>query len=271
MNKIKINFGLVILFWFILIIGSIFYLAFFINLSGNNSLNQFNMSTDRTIILRLDDVQAWAWNKITINLTETILEKNMSITLDVIPKYIETDPTIKNYIISKLNDPRVEIAQHGTNHTEDEYANLSESESYYLAKSGFDKIIKTFGIKPITFIPPHDAYNENITRALSKLGFIIFSAKQGEYKFDGNMFYLGYTVSTKDFDKEELNNVDEVVNKCKINLQLTNVCVIMIHPQDYANSDLITLNTTRYSSFIKLLDELNSLNATFSTFRDLIE
>lgn len=221
---------------------------------------------EKTIILRLDDVQAWAWNNISINITETVLKRNIPITMAVIPENLERDPIMRNYLISKRNDSRVEIAQHGTNHTEEEYGNLTAQEAKKTAAEGLQKIISVLGVKPITFIPPENVYNKNATDALQNAGFLILSAGEGEYRYDGRMLYKGYDIKTKEYDQEYLENVEDIADDCHAALEQTNVCVVMIHPQDYVSSDKRTLSAPRFAFFIDLLNRLQKFNATFATF-----
>lgn len=105
-------------------------------LSSYDNQSGFNLPVEKVIILRMDDVQGYAWNRLVINLTDAVLSKNMSMTLGVIPdRDINNDTVIKKYLLEKIKDPRIEIAQHGTTHTENEFLNLSENDTYILAKN----------------------------------------------------------------------------------------------------------------------------------------
>lgn len=243
------------------------------NFTNINNSYSYGFPTKRTIVLRMDDVQAYAWNDIFINITEEVLTRNMSIVLGVIPNGIETDKIATNYLLSKIDDKRIEIAQHGTTHKSPistEYSNLSELETYSLAQKGLTEILQTLNIKPTTFIPPQNEYNgSQTTKALSKLGFTIISAKQNEYKYDGYMYYIGYTEPTKETNKNDLQLISGIVKSCSYSLDTTNICVIMIHPQDYVNDDKKSLNQTRFMKFQELLTDLNNLNASFKTFSNI--
>lgn len=225
--------------------------------------------TDKFIILRMDDVQGFLWRDITIKLTDTILENNMSITLAVIPdRALNKDIKIKNYLIKRSRDNRVEIAQHGYTHSENEFLYVNKSEAERLIFLGYSEIIESLKVKPITFIPPYNVYNKNTTIALSNLNFKFISSDRNETGKEYNLTLLGYDATTKETDSDELTPIEEIINKCNKSLSDKNVCVIMIHLQDYSNKDG-TLNKTEYSQFVNLLDELKKLNATSITFKDL--
>jgi peptidoglycan/xylan/chitin deacetylase (PgdA/CDA1 family) len=275
--KIVISIFLVGLFWFSLLAGPLSLQSLKNNTQQVPQVVVYssnisdNYPKEKTVVLRLDDVQGYTWNRIVINLTEAVLSRNMSITLGVIPNgEIDKDKIIKQYLLSKIDDPRVEIAQHGTYHKENEFANLSEEEAYDLAKVGFDELVNILRVRPVTFIPPGNANNQNTTKALSRLGLKILPGKQDVYKFDGQMMLIGYNAETEEYLKSDLVPVSEILDACKKSLENRNLCVIMIHPQDYVlSNDRNTLDENKYKEFIKLLDELKKLNVKFSAFKDL--
>ncbi|MGI0024451.1 MAG: DUF2334 domain-containing protein, partial [Nitrososphaera sp.] len=188
----------------------------------------------------------------------------------VIPKDIQTDTDFKLYLKEKAKDHRVEIAQHGTNHAEQEFLNLNDEDTYNVAQTGRQILIESFQVYPVTFIPPENAYNENTTRVLSGLGFTVFSAVEDEYENDGYMQKIGYSVSTSSHSNEVtgdiLISIEEIIQGCDESLGEKGVCVIMIHPQDYSKEDG-SIDETRYAKFIGLLDGLVAENLSFTTFR----
>lgn len=284
MNKwlqIIISLIIVIIFWSVLIGGSPLYIfhllekSNILNLHSSSPIkytdygNNITLPTEEVIILRMDDVQGYLWSDVSRKLTDVVLEKNMSITLGVIPGR-KMDAEIKEYLISKAKDQRIEIAQHGTNHDQDEYLNLSEVDTYNLAKSGFDDIVNILNVYPVTFIPPYNEYNEDTEKALSRLGFKVISAKQDEYDLDRDIAFIGYTVQTKYSDREVLTPADEIIDGCNKSWEHRNVCVITIHPQDYVGEDKRTIDNNKYNKFVELLDELKKLDAKSVTFKDLL-
>ena len=45
----------------------------------------------------------------------------------------------------------------------------------------------------------------------------------------------------------------------------------MIHPQDYLTADRTQINEKKYTEFVKLLDGLEKLNASFKNFKDVAD
>lgn len=236
---------------------------------GDNT-KKLDFPDERTIILRLDDVQGFARNNISINLTDTILRNDMSVTLGVVPGLdIDKDAVIKNYLVSKSTNPRVEIAQHGYTHQE-HYGQMNEKEAYRITKLGRQKMISILGVSPVTFIPPYLEYNVDTLKAIKKLDFKIISPEE-EYRIDKKILIVGYNVFTKSELSSELNPVDNIVNGCNGYLNMRNLCVVLIHPQDYASSDGVNMDSVKYNEFVKLLNGLKTLNARSVRFKDLLE
>lgn len=255
-NKIKLKLSIIILFWMILIIASPIYME---KLIKNPSICSYKgFPREKVIILKMDDVEI-NWKNAVINLTETVLSKNMSVTLGVVPTQI--DDELKKYLIDKTKDfSRIEIAQHVTYHKKNEFKYLSKSETYDIIKFGNEKIKNTLGIKAITFIPNYNI-NQN-ANILSELGFKMVSTGKNEYRYDGNLLIVGTTKQTR--------NSTDIIDSCKILLEQKNICVVNIHPQDYINKSTNTLDNSRYNKFVKLLDQLKMLNTKFVTFKYLL-
>jgi peptidoglycan/xylan/chitin deacetylase (PgdA/CDA1 family) len=226
--------------------------------------------TERAIILRMDDVQGYLWRALVINLTDSMLQKNMSVTLAVIPnRSLNDDVVMRKYLLDKIKNPRIEIAQHGFNHKENEYLNISEADAYNITRSGQDILRNYLRVDPVTFVPPYDEYNSNTTKTISELGFKIISAKKNEFQFNENIAYIGFNEETKISNQNNLIPVPDVLNACNKSLNDRNLCVIVIHPQDYADNGI--MNRTRYSEFVDLLEGLKNLNAKSATFKDLLK
>lgn len=288
--KIKISTKrLLVLMSFVIVFGGLF--SYFkendLNLQKNKSVNEFvidynpnnvniaeynySFPTKKVFIIKLDDIQGYAWNDMFINMTEEILKRNLSVTLSAIPLSLQNDKRAIDFLILKSYNSHVEIAMHGTTHSQKEYEKLNESETFNLAKTGLVEIQKILKVRPITFIPPENLYNgSETTKALSRLGFVFIASVHDEYGFDNYMNYVGFTEATKNVSTNELNDIREIKKECDRSLDKRNICVITIHPQDYVDKDGIVDNI-KYDKFIYLLDSLKLVNATSITYKDLMK
>jgi len=241
-------------------------------------------SGNKTIIIRMDDIAAHQYRGTSEKLIQDILDRNMSITIAVIPNRIyqlHEDKELVSWLNEMKSNPNFEIALHGSEHTFNEFKELNYGEAYESIKEGNKEILTTLGIVPVTFIPPSNEYNYKTLLALKDAGFKIFSAKEDEYYLteQKDFLSLGYTARTYDFYNTKFIPVEGVIEDCKKSLEEDYYCVVMIHPQDYLQKDdsgeiVNEFDSERYSEFQRMLDELDKLskeqNAEFKTFKDLI-
>jgi hypothetical protein len=222
-------------------------------------------------ILRLDDVQTPAWNNISMQIIDDTLKRNLSITIAVIPSRNQYDsPGIIKYIKDNRNNSRLEIAQHGYKHTYYEYKDLSKLETNESIMSGLRYLYCDYGVVPITFIPPNNQLNkENNTTSdvLYDIGFRMLSTTEGLHE-EGKLTDAGQVSATAYNNK--LLSQEEILEYCTENLKAQNVSVIMMHPQDFASEDRVSLDPDKYQVYLDLLDNLSKTNATSITFRDLL-
>jgi predicted deacetylase len=231
----------------------------------------FNKPDEKTIILRMDDIGAWQYQKTLDILVKDILEKNMAVALGVIPRDLDEDKTTVRWLNKLKKNPNIEIALHGYTHEKNEFMNLSKEQASQRIDKGKNEIINTLGIIPITFIPPYNEYSAGTISALPENGFKVFSAKENEFNINGNLVSLGHTARTYEFDDSYFVPANEVIKDCKSSLENAKICVVMLHPQDYMiNSDTDKLDPHKYEEFTKLLNGLDNLDAQFKNFKDTL-
>lgn len=218
--------------------------------------------TDKKIILRLDDVQAGAYRSESVSMIRESLDRDMPIVAGVIPKDLNTDSDVVNFL--KKNECNIEIAQHGFDHKRKadkshEFENVNYDEANTQYKEGKKILEYTFSQSIDTFIPPGNRISSDATRAFLDNGYSILST-EGEKKYD-------YDVSTYDWVEKTLNTTDTIIQKCDKTFETTDVCIIMLHPQDYTiGSEFIDVSQ---DNFTELLDALNKReDLSFTTFRD---
>jgi len=76
------------------------------------------------------------------------------------------------------------------------------------------------------------------------------------------------STSTFDWDTHELRDFRDVLAECDEALNETGLCVIMLHPQDYANGKG-ELDSEKYFEYLALLEGIGKLDANVVNFRDL--
>mgnify|MGYP001574133891 CR=1 FL=1 len=255
--------------YFIQLFHGAFYFTFLssdkIVIYNQTESNSCHINTvEPTIILRMDDVRAYSI--ITPYLVNEILERNISVTLGVIPKDLEKGNEMIKYLDKIKTNPRIEIAQHGNNHNETDKNITKDS-----LVEGYTKIQKVLGIVPTTYIPPYQEISPDSKEIISSY-FKILSNGERIIKEGKKNVEIGYTEETYWFNKNKPAPIETIISKCKESLDSTNLCVIAIHPQEYAvdMNNALALDKNKFEEFKLLLGKLENLNARFSRFIDIV-
>ena len=211
-----------------------------------------------TIILRLDDVQSHAYIKEVYFIVDETLKRNMSVTLGVIPNNLEKDIKLLDFLKVKRLNNNIEIAVHGYNHNKSDIKITKE-----LIIKGNEKIQRYLGVRPITYIPPYNILDDNSFNLISDY-YDIIADEEDVLKEGNNSARIGFNVETYDYNNTKKVTSLSIVNKCKLSLMKTNICVVAIHPQEF--------NGVIYpKEYIKvILNDLNKLDVEFKTFKDIV-
>ena len=214
---------------------------------------------DRNIILRVDDIQEYAWFDSQKRIIEDASKRGIPLVLGVIPSRFEEDKRIWDLIMQERCE--MEIALHGFEHTSKEFGNLSFKEADEKMKKGL-KVLNDIEPNIMTFIPPNNVYSKETELAAKYNGFHILSSRSSNNEY-------GYTQSTYDWTNLVLEDYKTVLLGCKNDLDNNKTCIIMIHPQDFVTDH--KLDERKYEEYLNLLDSIKSLDANIINFRDLIK
>lgn len=125
------------------------------------------------------------------------------------------------------------------------------------------------GFLPVTYIPPYNKLPSEAVDIISKY-FRIISGTSGMLK-EGNIAEIGFTTETYNYNKNENVPIETIISDCKKSIEKTNLCVVVIHPQEYKDeSNKKEISPEKFRQFKEMLDKLQQLNATFSTFKDTV-
>ncbi len=232
-----------------------------------------NLQGKKLVVLRLDDVQSYAWRDISIRMIRDAYGFNAPIVAWVIPKNLGEDLTIMKFL--KREHCNIEIAMHGWDHSgtgvntlqiryKTEFWDASYDEARNRIHMG-KEILEPLSGKPIiSFIPPFNIVSAEAVRA-AKDEWIEVTSSIWTGVYD-------YHSTTYNFDKKRIVPVTEVLKSCENAFIKNGLCVIMMHPQDYANSDK-TLDEDAYRDYyLAMLASLaKDENVVFVTFENLIK
>ncbi|HEY0964728.1 MAG TPA: DUF2334 domain-containing protein [Candidatus Paceibacterota bacterium] len=226
---------------------------------------------EHIVILRLDDVQAQTWTPISTRMMRDTVDRGMPIVAGVIPYGISTSLEVQRYF--KSYGCNTEVALHGYTHADSQYQGEHEhgsnpefgALSKHAARKKLDAAFEEMRVLPphqiVTFIPPENRISEAAAAVLKEYN-IRYLSKEGSALYD-------YRASTWNFDKNHYVPAKMVISDCRKHFESGGkLCVIMLHPQDYANPDG-TLNETRYKDYVVLIEMLRKEDVSVATFADL--
>lgn len=249
----------------------------------------------RTVIFRLDDVGPFWYKYVTKRLINTFIQYKIPITISIVPfsenGLLSNDEDLYGFLRrAAANRNLVEIAQHGWNHSNHlpngEFGKRPYNAQYLDIRKGkqiLEDLFQDVAGNIITFTVPYDVYDENTTRAVANLGFKVFSSKLQMDPWDTS---VTPPIQHNDFDEFGLLHLDwnvyivknetggefydprTIVQKCLDELNQYGICVVLMHPQDFA-MDSDKMNEAKYKVLVEVLDNLTRYEyISFKTMRE---
>ncbi|MFH1126845.1 MAG: DUF2334 domain-containing protein, partial [archaeon] len=198
------------------------------------------------IVFRDDDIAPfWSFGTV-FNITETFRNRKVAHVMGLIPdpygNNIDADPVLRDYLMNVKNDPSIEFALHGNDHSDDEFGSLSFSEASFRVAEGLNIVENSFGIRPVTFVPPYHVYNNNTISALRLNNVSIISSGTDDVyrgvafrEVDG-VWHFPATTDFYNWDKNRDNTLDEIKASCENAMSVYGGCVILLHHHMFADS-----------------------------------
>lgn len=222
-------------------------------------------ASKKKIILRIDSVQAFAWNDIAIRLADAAIEKKISPVLSVVPGSIDRDQLLTTYI--RHQRCHIEVALYGWQPTLGipEFQGLSKEEARSRIKKGKATLEAIWGQSVVTFVPPGNTYSPGTRRALIDEGFSHISAETA-----GS---VDYDLSFSDVIQITSGTGDQVLDQCRKKLAIRDLCILVVRPQDFLINGLF--NIQKFKDYMALLnvlanlDTIDRLDVSFTTIKNM--
>ncbi len=253
-------------------VAGVIYVAFFSNsgvLPVDVSINKTCIPlegtvSDKTVVLRIDDIQAYSWRETSEKMITDAGKRDIPLTLGLIPLGLNDDKALSAFL--KATACRNEIALHGLTHDGGEYGNHPEFGTYTKEEArehilfGLEVLRGVTEEPVVTWIPPFNVHSQGTVEALHELGFTHLSS-EGKGQFD-------YDTSTFNYDTDSLLTPEKIVESCKVGFETSTYCIIMLHPQDFADGP--AHSAEKYQEYYtNLLDALEDEGFTFARMNEL--
>ncbi|HXG07124.1 MAG TPA: polysaccharide deacetylase family protein [Nitrososphaera sp.] len=235
------------------------------------------------VAFRLDDIQDYFLNNVQLEVMEVFGRRNASLTIGIIGNYFGEDPIIVNYVKSRIDDPLLEVANHGWNH--ENLAEFSYDEQSELIKRTNEKIVSTLGTRPpVVLIAPYNILNTDTFSAAKDSGIRYISANvtydPPPYEITGNqsLYRLPETALMGDLNEDDTYWITfdyrKVLAEVEYSLNHYGFAVVTLHPQDFAMREMLQYQNAVDKNHIKqlemLLDEIEERRIKIVTISEIV-
>jgi len=222
------------------------------------------------VAFRLDDIQDFWLTKSQMRLIDIFQEQKIPLTIGMVGAHIGEDPTIVNFIKTKLDSGNVplELANHSWN--DDRFIDMTKSEQITAITKTNDRIYEIFGKRPTTFVPAGNLFNDDTVTILKENNFTHLSATSktdpSPYVLNGASFYhFPQTAETGQFGPGSTYFVgvthDKTLDEVKTSIKQHGYAVVMMHPQEHSvlqdGALQNIVNEKQIQELEQLIDKLN--------------
>ena len=222
---------------------------------------------DRYVIVRVDDIQDFAFKDAQLFLLEHSTSTNLPLSLAVIAGMFGEDAEILEAMHLAVASG-CEVGVHGWEH--ESLTSLPMTEQMNVLFRSKNRIKDLLGVDTQLLIPPMFSYNNNTVTAMCHESFNIVSTciDYHEPSSISEITNIPATVelSTLSNDVWRMKNIDTLIAEVEKSFELYGYAALVTHPQEFVSNGQI--NQTAKESYMNLLAKLSE-TCQFTTFMDL--
>ena len=224
---------------------------------------------DRFVIVRVDDIQDFAFKDAQLFILEQSNGTNLPLSLAVIAGMFGEDAEILEAVHLAVASG-CEVGVHGWEH--ENLTSLSMTEQMNVLFRAKIRIKDLLGVDTQLLIPPTFSYDNNTVKAMCHESFAIFSTCTDYHEPSSisgiTNFPATVELSTLSNNVWQMKKVDAITAEIEKSFELYGYAAIVTHPQEFLSSG--QMNQTAKETFKNLLTEL-SKTCQFTTFGDLYQ
>jgi len=224
-------------------------------------------SPERYIVLRVDDIQDYAFRDAQLFLLNYSVEADLEMSLGIISGMFGEDQQVLEATRSAVRSGS-EVGIHGWNH--EDLAVLSMSEQRDILFQAKSRIRQLLGVDATLLIPPMFSFNEDTISAMQEESCNVIStcADYDEPSLEAEIKNIPATVelSVLSDNAWHMKSVNEVTAEVERSFELYGYTAIVTHPQEFFTDG--KLNQKAVDSLIILLEKLGE-TFHFTTFENI--
>ena len=222
---------------------------------------------NRCIVIRVDDIQDFAFRDAQLFLIDYSIETNTPLSLAVIAGMFGEDAEILE-AVQRAVASGCEVGAHGWEH--ENLANLSVKEQITILFQAKNRIKELLGIDTRLLIPPMFSFDSNTISAMQEEAYTVMSTCSDlhEPSYISGIKNIPATVelSTLSNNIWQMKSFDTVSAEVEKSFELYGYAAIVTHPQEFMSSG--RMNQIARESYINLLSKLSE-TCQFTTFENL--
>ena len=234
---------------------------------GTSTWIFFRPPQNRFLIVRVDDIQDFAFKDAQLFLLEHSAETNLPLSLAVIAGMFGEDAEILEAVHLAVASG-CEVGVHGWEH--ESLTNLTITAQVNILFQAKIRIKDLLGVDTRLLIPPMFSYDNNTVSAMRHESYSIISTCTDfhEPSSISGITNIPATVelSTLSNDVWQMKNIDAIKAEVEKSVELYGYAAIVTHPQEFLSNGQI--NQTAKESYINLLTKLGE-TYQFTTFENL--
>jgi predicted deacetylase len=207
------------------------------------------------IVLRIDDIQDFAFRDAQIRLMEISINDQIPVSLSVIPSQFGKDDQVLQ-LVKKGLDQGSEVTIHGWAH--EDLSALPLEEQVHLLSQAKSKTRSLFSVDVAILVPPMFAFSDNTIAAMKKTGFAVVSSYVDIVKpgLIANVESIPGTVTLSDLSENRwmIRDFDGVQKDIADSVKRFGYAIIVTHPQEFIDENAV--NDEKIDEFRTLLQDL---------------
>ncbi|MEM2760657.1 MAG: polysaccharide deacetylase family protein [Nitrososphaerales archaeon] len=201
----------------------------------------------KCVAFRLDDVQDYFTRDAQKDLINMFLDEHAPLTIGIIGGYLHEDRDLIEFLQNAVSKGSIEVANHSWNHKDHSVMAFDEQQDSIVKTN--ERIEELFGVRPKTFIPPENAFNEQTLVVMQQNGLTHISGSvftrpdRPPYPLkDGDsIFHFPQTAFVSNVDtptgKWTVLANEQVLERIRKSVDLHGFAVVSMHPVAYYDRD----------------------------------
>jgi peptidoglycan/xylan/chitin deacetylase (PgdA/CDA1 family) len=216
----------------------------------------------KCVAFRLDDIQDYYLQRTQIRLMDEFEKRNLLLTVGIIGNYFGQDEKIVSYVKEGVAAGRLEAANHGWNH--ERFTLYSKDQQSDLMERTNDKLDGILGFRPLIFIAPYNAVNNDTFAAARQNAILYVSANmttdRPPYHERDGLWHYPETTETGDLNSDGSRwlgyDHEKTVAEIKRGMDENGFAVVTMHPMEFALRDGLSFRDSVDERQMKELDLL---------------